>query len=81
MQREEGTGQPGARQLKSEQQPPEEQRGQGVQQDVLHVIGQRPELPELIIQPERRARERIILLQGGGLEPYQAQTGCVLEQR
>ena len=39
MKREDGTCQPSARQLESEQQPPEEQRGHGVQQDVLHVIG------------------------------------------
>ena len=81
MKREDGACQPGARHLEPEQQPPEEQRGQDVQQDVLHVVGSRPELPELIIQPERRARERIILLQGGGLEPDQAQTGGVLKQR
>ncbi len=64
-----GRRQPCARYLQPEQQPPEQHRGQNVQQNVLQVIGHGPEIPQLIIQPERRGRERVILLEERGMDP------------
>ena len=69
MQGKEGGGQAGAGNFEPEEQAPEEQGGQGMQQEVLDVIGRRPEPPQMVIQPKGCAGERVILLQRGGLKP------------
>ena len=64
VQREGRRGEPRAGQPEAAQEPPEEQRGGGVEQDVDEVVAERVQPPEALLDPERREDERVVLLVG-----------------
>src|ERR1017187_6012941 len=80
VKREDRRRQPSPRHLEPQQQSPEEQRGARVKEDVLNMIRQRPETPEMVIEPKGGAGERVILLQRARLGPHRPQTRSIKQQ-
>ena len=62
MKRERRRGDPGAPQAEPDEEPPEEQRRSGVEEDVYEVIPERAKAPEALLDPVGREDERVVLL-------------------
>jgi hypothetical protein len=69
MHREDGGDQPGRRYVEKQEDSPEQHGAGGVQEDIDDVVARRVCAPELVLDPEKRVRDRIILRDRARLGP------------
>lgn len=80
MQGKDGSREPGIAEVKTQEQSPEEPRGKQMQEEIFHMVGQCPRAPELVIEPEGAAAERVVLLERRGLCPHAQKPANILHQ-
>ena len=73
MHREQRRAQPRARHAQFREQPPQQERGDRMQEDVFQMVAERILSVELMVKPEAGVRDRIILLRRARFEPDAAQ--------
>ena len=61
MNGENGGRQPGPRHAQEHEQPPQQKHAHGVQENVVQVVAEWREPPQVILDPERRVRQWIVL--------------------
>ncbi len=81
MEGEEGCREPGCREAESTQKRPEKQSRTGVEEDVDEVVPERTQAPEVLLEPERREDERVVLLARLRLGPDQGERVRPVERR
>ncbi len=81
MEREDRRGEPGAGDAQAAHDEPREERVGCVQQDVRDVVAQRRVAVDLMLEPEARERERVILRRRARFEPDAREAVRVVERR
>jgi len=69
------------RDVEEREQSPEEDRGDRMEQDVVHVVAEGCQAPQVVLDPERRVGQRVVLRRGVESRPDGDQAGNVAQRR